>query len=977
MSWVASDSNCCRHWQVLSCWSRTNALLDTNKSFLEWLPSALESCKGPCIALAFSSPSIGDAPGLRIRPLLCVCPHDASVRSFDKYEYMYNHQSSRFEINAGIKHHPPQTPLDHVVSAPSTTNAWDASRIPVEIYKQIMKDISREDVRSLRLVSRAFERGVSGALFETVVVPFGTEVYGSITTRNKSPQSDGHTSTTGKHATSSAAPQSPEDLWTTPFVHVLNGIAQDDELMIFKQFGSHIRQFGMSLEVNPKNLIQPAEKAAGEGYTTYWGAYDWPFPDYNRFRERERLETIADETSTMKTAFSYLVSVKHLALSVDSGQGWVRGSDLSLRSIILERPSSVFQSLHFERTDATTLSQRTLWELLETSYAQLDAKPKLYFANMRQMEVSHEDIYQLQSHKTNKWITTKQTLLWVPFEENTSQEASSALPSEENAESTALGSSSSREHTRLRIPSTLPSLIDVMDIQDDDRLEVFDEDIDGRLPITSMRPNAKEIAFAHPNDSGKDAGISKATSGILAIMPTSAIQPSIDDRLLPSKLTARQMEWLMETTWAQDAFLSSYILAVESFNHVKTLTLSRFSSKFLPKFLRQDFWGSLSTLTTFNIRVIADWFDVRTDETGTARSFPMRPSEAIKPYQSLVEDFIAPLSNITTLSIGWADGGEHAEGLLARNTHLLPVPFMARNLLLLPSSTAEVSFPYVKHLTIDNCWITPNVLIEFVQRHMKHEMVCLTLESVSLTSQPVVQAAANLLPAAAQLNHIIGAIARLPAHVTANMARWAAPPSTQHDPMQAHTTDVNQVIHAVAAFAAATSVAVQAQQNPSGLREGSWPHVLECIKEYGCTEECTGLEITFRSCGHAILKKPSKLDDTVLKQAVMALFETDQINNPNPAFANRRSALVTNGGTLDDAEPLHGEVLSVIPQHEMHALSMYWGLHAGWPTKEFLDKEYDDENGWGKYGERSKEGAVYDGHRPGGSGKFSGRVMVQ
>jgi hypothetical protein len=54
---------------------------------------------------------------------------------------------------------------------------WVPGEFPVELFELINQHLCRDDIKSMRLVSKEFERGVSGSLFDTVVVPFNTELY--------------------------------------------------------------------------------------------------------------------------------------------------------------------------------------------------------------------------------------------------------------------------------------------------------------------------------------------------------------------------------------------------------------------------------------------------------------------------------------------------------------------------------------------------------------------------------------------------------------------------------------------------------------------------------------------------------------------------------------------------------------------------------------------------------------------------------
>merc|ERR1711981_548010 len=104
---------------------------------------------------------------------------------------------------------------------------------------------------------------------------------------------------------------------------------------VFRSFGPRMKRFGMSFEVDEEVLAHPPLKGTREDHKSYWGVYQWPYPEYKRFDQVAGLEDAADETPRMKTAFSFLTEVQELALSLDAGLGWLNGPDRSLRSRIL------------------------------------------------------------------------------------------------------------------------------------------------------------------------------------------------------------------------------------------------------------------------------------------------------------------------------------------------------------------------------------------------------------------------------------------------------------------------------------------------------------------------------------------------------------------------------------------------------------------------------------------------------------------
>ena len=232
--------------------------------------------------------------------------------------------------------------------------------------------------------------------------------------------------------------------------------------------------------------------------------------------------------------------------------------------------------------------------------------------------------------------------------------------------------------------------------------------------------------------------------GILLLRPPIKVRDTTElvASIVPNSLTRPQLEWLLETAWAQDAFLSSYLLSItdnrQNFRNVRTLTIARISSRLLHKICRKDFWESLPKLSSFSVRVIADWRDVGKDRAGEACTTDVEPSIAVTGFHHLLNMFVAPRKSIKTLSVGWVQGGEHAQGCLARHKHLLPAPMACRDRLLTVeqgNSTGMLALPHVEHFTLENCWLTPKALEDFVITHTTtNKLAQLTLESVSLSA---------------------------------------------------------------------------------------------------------------------------------------------------------------------------------------------------------------------------------------------------
>lgn len=67
---------------------------------------------------------------------------------------------------------PPVNPLAH------GDKGWPPVVVPVEIFEHVGSCLSRDDLLSMRLVNHEFEAKISSRVFQTVVVPFKSDIYG-------------------------------------------------------------------------------------------------------------------------------------------------------------------------------------------------------------------------------------------------------------------------------------------------------------------------------------------------------------------------------------------------------------------------------------------------------------------------------------------------------------------------------------------------------------------------------------------------------------------------------------------------------------------------------------------------------------------------------------------------------------------------------------------------------------------------------
>ncbi|KAI4701912.1 hypothetical protein J4E89_010431 [Alternaria sp. Ai002NY15] len=582
-------------------------------------------------------------------------------------------------------------------------------KLPVELVEMIAEHLNRDDIKSLRLVSREMNKSVSQVIFRTVVVPFNTEIYGMLAQEHK-PDFKGK---------KRARIEQPSYLWKNANGdEVYNGHGLD----VFRGFGTHIRKFGMSFEVNEESLSMPPVKSLTEKKTSFWGNYDWPHEEYRRFDTVAGLENAADETPRMKTAFSELKSVRELALSIDSGLGWLNGPDRSIRARVLQKPSRVFGTAK-AIPDRRAQAQQELWNHIEACHQNAGSDVRL------------ATLYRMDGQ--------------LPLAElKDANNLADEQPQTPYLDPQLLHAATPYEPGDLPVPSSF---------EDPYVLERF---------VSTPPPSGTGILFSSSKMPSEGAHL---------------VNP-----VIPAKLTKAQKEWLLETEWAQRAFMSSYMLSIidnpTTFEHVHTLNISGLSDRYLPMLNRSDFWDALPELHNVTIMVIPCWRTVQKDETGFVDTPKISPTQSHGILFDLLRHHVAGRANIRHLKVGFVTGGEHAEGLYARNKLLFPAPVMdirgrsenppsIHPTVLVATDAALVKagllqFPHVEHLVLNNCWITPPALREFVKMHDPYKLQTLVLDSVSLTgvlrpnANPHPQPAAfhNIMPPHLPVGALFGAV---------------------------------------------------------------------------------------------------------------------------------------------------------------------------------------------------------------------------
>ncbi|KPM43543.1 hypothetical protein AK830_g3001 [Neonectria ditissima] len=446
-------------------------------------------------------------------------------------------------------------------------------------------------------------------------------------------------------------------------------------MRIFQSFGPHILRFALSLELDEETLSYPPIKPSQEIVPTFWGLYRWPHGTYHRYTDLEGLEQTADETDAMKEALKYLVKVTNLGLCCDAGLGFLSGPDPIARNATIRHP--VFATQNWRRS-GHDLDQRQ--------------------HSIVTMSDIHDLVKDLKKPVFENPISFKRTILQKMAVDAGYQgeQVNEVVQMVLDGEGTSL------------------SAIDF-----DERMSRANE-YDSRRPLP---PDANHITF----DNCAQAD---------------------NYPLIPTGLTRAQKEMLLELEWAHRAMIQSYVIGLidnaldGNFTNLTTLTIAKIPSSHVYIFHRHELWQNLPTLTNVSLGVIADWRRITKPAPSCILDVPISPVEAVAKVFQLLNSYIGAQPNIESLHFEWICGGEFAPGTFQRNHYVLPAPFFQQPDLMVatdsPVTHSEelLSLPFVKHLSLKNCWASPHVFLQTLRNMALSSLEKLELESVSLSGPP-------------------------------------------------------------------------------------------------------------------------------------------------------------------------------------------------------------------------------------------------
>ncbi|EHK15176.1 uncharacterized protein TRIVIDRAFT_113329, partial [Trichoderma virens Gv29-8] len=449
-------------------------------------------------------------------------------------------------------------------------------------------------------------------------------------------------------------------------------------MRIFESFGPHILRFALSLELDEFTLAYPPVKPAQEAVAAFWGVYRWPHETYHRYTDLEGLEQTADETDSMKKALRCLTKVTNLGLCCDAGLGFLVGPDHAVRK--MNNPDPVFGTRDW-RPDTRPRNSEAL--ALPTDYNAVPVPRDLQTATAQQDNFKRRVLEKMISD--------------AGFAGFYIHEAIDLLLETEGV------------------------TISHIDFDERDAIPIDDTLQNLQTPQNLSEPPRERDPLGDPN---------------------------IRQPLIPTNLTRAQKELLLELEWAHRAMIQSYVISIIDnagdgcFDNLTNVTIAKIPSAHVHILCRKELWESLPCVKNVSIAVIADWRKIAKPSPGVITDTQVSPAEAVPKVYKLLNDYIGQRHTIENVHFEWICGGEFARGPFQRNQYILPAPFVeSPDLMSAPDAAKDtdklLDMPFVKHLSLKNCWVSPHVLMQTIRSMALHSLDKLEFESVSLSGPPI------------------------------------------------------------------------------------------------------------------------------------------------------------------------------------------------------------------------------------------------
>ncbi|KAL2428735.1 hypothetical protein ABEF95_005921 [Exophiala dermatitidis] len=549
-----------------------------------------------------------------------------------------------------------------------------------DLWMGIAKYLSTQDVKRLRLVNRSFARSLEPILFRNVVINFGKTFFDVNEGRSDS-----------------------EGMWT-PIDS------------IFQKYGSNINQFGVSFEYDVHGLCQAKSKVIAKEQTAWFGTFTWPMEQYPRFPALQAVEDLVDHNRPLlKEALKHVTKASELGLCIDSGHGWLEGpdiSDLALFNRRVAKGSKVF---------GKTFPTEDIW----TAFARNE-----YFRWAQQNTINETVKHILGDDSPERAIALHELrfLESVEIRDIDSFKSQAQQPDYEPEVHVGGGMPGLPN-----LPLPPPALANWAPV---------DAATARRIRRTSARRRSPPRRHLQWPLIFSGHNIAAEVGGHCTFVQEKTAHPA-NSPLRPGRLTEAQAQWLMETVWAQRAFLSAYTTAIitnkQNFKSIHSVRISKLSSGLLPSLEQNEFWDSLPGLKHLQILISPDWRQEHCiGDRFHQDNMSISPAKAAVSFTQFLRKYVTKMERLHSLTVGYVGGGEHAVGMFARNQHVLPAPIIIDPAAWLHGVPDEKELPdmtkfdHIRDLKFENCWFSPWMLEGFMQKSRDTSLHSLTLDSVSM-----------------------------------------------------------------------------------------------------------------------------------------------------------------------------------------------------------------------------------------------------
>ena len=609
---------------------------------------------------------------------------------------------------------PPFCPVNSE-SNPANQIGTGLMLLNVDLWSSVVEYLSAQDVRNVRSTCSDLADEIAPIMVRSIVGNFGKSMFGL----------DSH------YADSSSR------------------IEQDTPVL--SKYGSSVHKFGISFEYDLQGLCSASAKVTEKQEQAWYGSYRWPTARYPRFKTLQELEDLVDDNRPLlKNIFSNLKNVSELALSLDSGHGWLEGpdvSDLALYDRRAHQGSKVFGRV-FDAED--------VWHTFGRKEYFKWAQQNSINESLKALATKDDD------NRTKKLIRELKKIELRDYD--SFREEISQPDFDEYSHTGGFATGAQQVQHPPHLPPLQPTPAGGFAL-----LNTFTNAIQPHVPAmpAAIRRRIQRLAGREvPTDGSRaDSKKRRESSSIPAQWPVifnghnfaadvGGRAPNVQYKapaptsfpLLPGMLTEAQAQWLMETVWAQRAFLSAYTTSIihhkQMLRGVHSLIIAKISSGLLPSLAQREFWASLPALRRLKILVSPDW---RTEHMPGDKfhmaHMPISPLESAIKFAGFLQNHVAKLEKLSHLTIGYVGGGEHGAGMFARNQHLLSAPITTEprswvmNHVKPPDPDTIFKFDHIRDLTFENCWFSPCMLEGFMEKSRDTSLHTLVLDSVSILSK--------------------------------------------------------------------------------------------------------------------------------------------------------------------------------------------------------------------------------------------------